>query len=277
MADFRFSDEEIKQFTRDGFILGPQVIEPEKIGDLVAEVMRVIDERDRADIPQPVWVKDMTGGKGDRPVWQIVNIWQGSKVFEELMRSPGVAAAAAQLMQANELRIWHDQIQYKPPQRGGKTGWHQDSMAWPPIAPKGRQITAWIALDDADEENGAMSMVPGSHHWGPADEVLHGIEDFHRLPEEHQGHRVTKVLCPVKAGCVHFHHGLTWHGSHDNTSGRHRRAIALHYMTEQTVYTGIPGHGATPHPMARFITAEKDEKIAGHPFELVYKSERIHA
>ena len=276
MAGFEFSPEQIEQFGRDGFILGPRVVEQKQIDALVAEVMRVIDERDRTDIAQPVWVRDMTGGQGDRPVWQIVNIWQGSKSFEELMRSPGVAAAA-QLMQADELRIWHDQIQYKPPQKGGKTGWHQDSMAWPPLAPKGRQITAWIALDDADEDNGAMSMVPGSHLWGPADDVLNSLEDFHKLPAEHKGHTVQKILCPVKAGCVHFHHGLTWHGSHDNKSGRHRRAIALHYMTEQTVYTGIPGHGTAAHPMTRFITAKPNEKITGYPFELVYRREQVRS
>ncbi|TVR61813.1 MAG: phytanoyl-CoA dioxygenase family protein [Spirochaetaceae bacterium] len=188
MVDFQFSDDEVERFNRDGFILGPEVIEPDKIEGLVSEVMRVIDERDRTDIAQPVWVRDMTGGKSERPVWQIVNIWQGSKAFEELMRSPGVAAAAAQLMRADELRIWHDQIQYKPAQTGGKTGWHQDSMAWPPIAPKGRQITAWIALDDADEQNGAMTMVSGSHLWGPADEALHNLEDFYKLPAEYAGH-----------------------------------------------------------------------------------------
>jgi len=276
MPSFEFTDSQIEQFNRDGFILGPRVIEKDRIDGLISEVMRVIDERDRTDIPQPVWVRDMTGGQGDRPVWQIVNIWQGSKLFEELMRSEGVAAAAAQLMQAKELRIWHDQIQYKPPQKGGKTGWHQDSMAWPPIAPKGRQITAWIALDDADEDNGAMSMVPGSHQWGPADEALHAIEDFHTLPAEYNGNPVKKALCPVEAGCVHFHHGLTWHGSHDNTSGRHRRAIALHYMTEETVYTGIPGGGAG-HPMVQFITTGEGEKIQGSPFELVYQRERVTA
>ena len=33
---------------------------------------------------------------------------------------------------------------------------------------------------------------------------------------------------PVRRGEVHFHHSLTWHGSADNTSGRERRAHAIH-------------------------------------------------
>ena len=264
-----FSEQQVAQFERDGFIMGPKVLEQTDIDELIGEVMRVIDERDRTDIPQPVRVKNMNEGRGDRPVWQIVNIWQGSAAFERLMRSPGVAEAAAKLLRANELRIWHDQIQYKPPQQGGKTGWHQDSMAWPPLMPKTQQVTGWIALDDADEDNGAMSMVPGSHHWGPAEDVLHNLEDFHKLPETHDGHAVKVQLCPVPAGHVHFHHGLTWHGSHDNQSGRHRRAIALHFMSEQTVYVG-DDEKRHAHPMDQFIKVGSGEKIEGYPFELVY-------
>jgi len=36
------------------------------------------------------------------------------------------------------------------------------------------------------------------------------------------------VLRPVAKGEVHYHHSLTWHGSHQNTSMRPRRAVAIH-------------------------------------------------
>lgn len=39
--------------------------------------------------------------------------------------------------------------------------WHQDAPYWPIVAPM-TEVTAWVALDDADEDNGCMSMVPGS-------------------------------------------------------------------------------------------------------------------
>ena len=63
---------------------------------------------------------------------------------------------------ADDLMVWHDQIQYKPPGYGGVTSWHQDAPLWPIIRPM-TPVSAWIALDDAEEENGCMWMVPGSH------------------------------------------------------------------------------------------------------------------
>src|SRR5207248_1136185 len=124
-------------------------------------------------------------------------------------------------------------IQYKPAAIGGVNMWHQDSPYWPILTPKDVQLTAWVALDDADAENGCMSMVPGSHRWGDRISALHALKDFNAMPELFEGKKLEVRLCPVEKGAVHFHHPLTWHGSQANTSGRPRRAIALHFMTER--------------------------------------------
>ncbi|MBT6618405.1 MAG: hypothetical protein HOB41_00865 [Gemmatimonadetes bacterium] len=38
----------------------------------------------------------------------------------------------------------------------------------------------------------------------------------------------------LNAGQVAFHHKLTFHGSHPNTSGRPRRSFAIHMRTEKS-------------------------------------------
>src|SRR5690606_12467173 len=120
-------------------------------------------------------------------VWQIVNIWQASKPFQKLLEKPGIADAAAILSGAETLRVWHDQIQYKPASTGGVNMWHQDSPYWPVLQPKTAQVTAWIALDDVDEENGCMWMVPGSHEWGVQVDFLHCLETFESMPQRFDG------------------------------------------------------------------------------------------
>jgi ectoine hydroxylase-related dioxygenase (phytanoyl-CoA dioxygenase family) len=42
------------------------------------------------------------------------------------------------------------------------------------------------------------------------------------------------VPCPVKAGEVHFHHALMWHGSLPNRGVRPRRAYSIFYMPDGT-------------------------------------------
>ena len=185
-----------------------------------------------------------------------------------MIRNPAIGEEAAQLTGTSELRIWHDQIQYKPAGKGGVNMWHQDSPYWPPLEPKDQQITAWVALDDVDESNGCMSMVPGSHRWGNQIEFLHTTKSFDALPREFKGHPIDIRTCPVRKGEVHYHHSLTWHGSRANTSDRPRRAIALHFMTPKTVYAAEAGD----HPMKPFIEVADGATVQGTRFPVVWAS-----
>ncbi|MGI8867923.1 MAG: phytanoyl-CoA dioxygenase family protein [Mycobacteriales bacterium] len=256
------TDEQVAQFNRDGFIKGTRVLDDGQVDELRAEMERVITERDRTDVPQPVQVDNL--GTEDRPVWQIVNIWQASKPFAELIHHAQITEEIAQLTGADELRIWHDQIQYKPAQQGGTNHWHQDAPLWPVLQPD-TQVTAWVALDDADVSNGCMSMVTGSHSWGDQMAYLHTLESGFLLPDEFDGHPVSVQSRPVAKGEVHFHHSLTWHGSHNNTSGRPRRAIALHYMGDDTAYKS-----SGRHVMQQFIHVADGEKVTGDTFPAVW-------
>ena len=167
-------------------------------------------------------------------------------------------------MSATELRVWHDQIQYKPPQVGGVNGWHQDSPLWGILMPKTSQVSAWVALDDVDESNGCMRMVRGSYHWGSQMPFLREVGDIHKMPDRFEDNRLEVELCPVPKGHVHYHHALTWHGSHNNMSDGPRRAIAVHYMTSETIYDESGNHLMKP-----FVTVNDGDKLAGDRFPLV--------
>ena len=99
-----------------------------------------------------------------------------------------------------------------------------------------------IRTDDADEENGCMWMVPGSHKWGNQIDFLRrqdkltGLTEFAAIetfepPADAEITGVHPEPWPVQRGEVSFHHSMSWHGSPTNTSRRPRRAIAIHYMT----------------------------------------------
>ena len=259
------SEQQIRQFQQDGYVNGGPVLTDDEVETLRAEVMRVIAERDRPDVTQPILCRNLTGDE-DAPVWQIVNIWQASPPFRRVMAHPAITKGISQLTGAHELRIWHDQIQYKPPQKGGTTAWHQDAPLWPIIAPM-TEVTAWVALDNVDESNGCMSMVPGSHRWGNHIDFLNSLTHYDAMPAEYEGHEVRVIRCPVKKGEVHFHHALTWHGSHNNTSGRPRRAVALHYMTEETCYVA-----GGRHVMKEYVTVADGEKMQGEHFPLLFEA-----
>jgi len=256
--------EQIEQYRRSGFVNGGPVIDDQTTAILQAEVLRVIEDRDNPAVAQPVRLANLSSD-GDHPIWQIVNIWEASPAFRALIELPLIAEMAAQLSGARELRVWHDQVQYKPVEFGGRLHWHQDSPLWPTLQPKDGQISAWVALDDAEADNGCMYMVPGSHRWGNRQRDIDQFPQGAQLPEEFDGHPLHFMMCPVKKGHVHFHHSLTWHGSGTNHSSRPRRAIAIHFMTERTTFDASGGHVMKP-----FITVQDGEMLQGDKFPQVW-------
>jgi len=264
------SQEQVAQFQQDGCLNGPKVLSDEQVEVLRLELSRVLENRDNPNVPQPCRISNMN--KSETPVWQVVNIWQGSNAYRDLISHAGITEAVAQLSGAKELRLWHDQIQYKPAGDGGINNWHQDWPYWANIAPMTEQVTAWVALDDVDESNGCMSMVSGSHKWGNAIKFVHTIQDFKTMGGEYEGHKINVRFAKVKKGEVHFHHGLTWHGSHGNSSMRPRRAIALHYMTEKTCYVNAHQKG---HPMQPLVEVPENTQLRGDYFPLAWNGKPV--
>ncbi len=95
----------------------------------------------------------------------------------------------------------------------------------------GTCMAAWMALDDCDEENGCLQVVPGSHKLpvlctAKADTTRSFTDVTVPVPEEMQ-------IAPVvmKAGDCMFFNGQLIHGSYPNTStSRFRRSLIGHYL-----------------------------------------------
>ena len=269
------SDLQVGQFHRDGFLNAGMVLSDAEITELSDALAGVIERGPEGfsdGEPGPVLYRDMGAGYesdgrqvSKNPNYQIVNIWECSPPFERLIRHPFIVRAISQLTGFGDLQVWHDQVQYKPAKTGGATAWHQDAPLWPSIEPM-TPVSAWIPLDTADEENGCMWMVPGSHRWGNQMEFLVSaaglktLDEFSNLPpfDPPAGAPIQEVTtrpCPVQRGEVHFHHSLTWHGSPFNQSTRPRQALAIHYMTSEAVFTG------RDHPMRQFISLDIGESM----------------
>ncbi|BCM90046.1 hypothetical protein IAD21_01897 [Abditibacteriota bacterium] len=111
---------------------------------------------------------------------------------------------------------------------------HQDNF-YLNVRP-GTCIAAWLAIDDADEENGGMNVVPGSHKLGVqcpgmADMTQSFTTEEVAVPEGHEA-----VPARMKAGDVLFFNGSMIHGSTPNVSkDRFRRAFICHYVGDSTV------------------------------------------
>ncbi|MFC5648292.1 phytanoyl-CoA dioxygenase family protein [Paenibacillus solisilvae] len=269
------SQAQVDEFENNGFLKGSVVLSEEEVEALREELDLVMAGQ---SVKKPVLNRDMLNE--DSPydnmkmtvsstVVQIVNIWMASDLYLKHAANRTICEEIAQLSHTDTLRIWHDQIQYKPPVTGGPTAWHQDHPLWPIIQPSDL-VSAWVALDDAVIENGCMWMVPGSHKWGNHQRYLSSTKDFkplHKQPEMLPNHaNVEAVPFEIKKGQVGYHHCLTWHGSPHNRSEMKRRAIAVHYMPGHTRYEPVGGHAMLP-----YVTVEPGQLLTGAHFPVVYQ------
>ena len=133
-------------------------------------------------------------------------------------------------------------LYFKPPGARGQA-LHQDQY-YLKVQP-GTCMAAWMALDDCDEANGCLQVVPGSHEWDilctvKADTTQSFTDVTVPLPEG-----VLPVPVDMQAGDVLFFNGQLVHGSFPNTSSdRFRRALIGHYIAGEAEKVGEFYHPA---------------------------------
>ncbi len=123
-----------------------------------------------------------------------------------------------------------DQIFMKPPHYGSEKPWHQDN-AYFQCSPANEVLTAWIALDDADEFNGCLHYIDGSHRSPLLKHEPLANEPHNKTPAVEQIDTQRISCAAVARGGVVFHHSQTLHTSPPNESDRWRRAHATHWST----------------------------------------------
>lgn len=266
----QLTPEQVERFHRDGYLKFGRVLDDEQVETLRSALARTIDaelaREDFSDLPPEFAYghdrKGETLGQGRREaraIHQFVNMWKVVPEYREVVGSSIITGAVRDLMGANRLRLWHDQIISKPPGDNAHFSCHHDFYFWPLDRPT--MITCWLALDDAVPENGCMHVVPGSHRdprFQPPDCDL--AEDIHLAPapmgpgapgslyediRTWMPERAKPVV--LKAGECMFHHCLNYHMTPRNVTDRQRRAFVMIYMPDGTRYKRAqsPGHIVT--------------------------------
>jgi len=184
-----------------------------------------------------------------------------------LVRYPLLAACAARLSGTDTIRLWHDQLLYKPaedtvPDAGrGKAnvGWHTDRQYWRTCSSTD-MLTAWVPFHDVGEREGAVSFVDGSHLW-TEDVVLDFFNpDLSTLDAVRADHDVQVVVAEIPRGAVSFHHCRLLHGSGPNRSDAPRRSMAIHFQPGDNHYVEYrhPDGTLAWHPNDRLVRRTSD-------------------
>ncbi len=224
------SDEQVAQFERDGFLILRQFFSPEE----VAEIRDTFTELN-ANGPIPGLSEIKAEYRPEDPL----------SFYPRMMhphRHPELPVGPLSMRYLLDRRI-HDVLYdlfaeepvaaqsmfyFKPAGARGQD-LHQDNF-YLRVKP-GTCMAAWLAVDDADRENGGMVGVPGSHKTEvvcpeAADSSKFFTSHHVRIPEG-----LREVPLDMEAGDMLFFNGSLIHGSYANRSkDRFRRALIFHYV-----------------------------------------------
>jgi ectoine hydroxylase-related dioxygenase (phytanoyl-CoA dioxygenase family) len=190
------------QFRRDGFIKLTNVLSPATLSAYGAEISRLT-------IALNTQTKSLEERSAyDKAFLQVMNLWEHSPLVREFVFGKRLARIAADLLEVDGVRLYHDQSLYKEAS-GGITPAHADQYYWPLASD--RTVTAWI----------------------PLQRVL-GISDEseRQITSLMEAHGFPIVNEPFDLGEVSFHLGWTFHRAGANTSTHPRSVMTIIYMDE---------------------------------------------
>jgi ectoine hydroxylase-related dioxygenase (phytanoyl-CoA dioxygenase family) len=193
------------------------------------------------------------------------NPWTRHSELRETLHSSAITRVIGALLESSEVIPFQDVLVSKPDGTTSRVEWHQDFAYWPLSAPHG--LTLWIALDDADVENGCLHYIPGTHILGecqPTDFVIGAVQALRTgLPPLNAPERESEaVAVALTAGEALVHHPLIWHMSPPNMSGRPRRAWTSSWIHPDVRFD--PAHA--PHPFTHELGLRLGDAVVGELF-----------
>jgi ectoine hydroxylase-related dioxygenase (phytanoyl-CoA dioxygenase family) len=270
--------QDVAFYQENGYWLAPKLLSDEELAEFREHHARVI--AGEYETGRPPHSRNIDPGEEVDRLVKIDNSYWSDSVLAKLALHPTIGAIAARLAEASGIRLWHDQLLYKPPQKSAQAnavGWHQDWHYWQCAEPA-NMLTAWVALVDVDEQNGCMEMVPGSHQWGLLPESDFFEQDLEKLQqsiERNTGKPFNTIQAKLPAGAVSFHHCLTIHGSRPNLSSGPRVSLVIHMLPEGTRYR--QGTPAEAHANVRLLSGKDGDPFAGPYFPVIYRTDDSRA
>lgn len=220
---FRLIDPaQARQYNRDGFFVIENAFDAHTIENLVREI-DPLEER-LSNLLREKFDGKMFIARADEITFTTHLVTQSQRA-REFTQSAFFQDLCFDLL-GEDVRLYWDQAVYKKPENPERFPWHQDN-GYTYIEPQ-QYLTCWVALTDADEQNGCPMVIPGVHRKGT---LAHRLTDLGY--ECIEGDPEASVTVPVRAGGVVIFSSLTPHKTGPNlTRDRLRKTYIVQFAPE---------------------------------------------
>ena len=215
------SEEQASQYNRDGFFVLEDVFDERTIDALLAELDPL--EEAAAEYQRKHLKGKASISRADEITFaaHLVTRSPSANAFTRLQFFLDLTHD----LLGPDVRLYWDQLVYKKPGNPENFPWHQDN-GYVFIEPQ-QYLTCWVALSDADEDNGCPWVIPGAHRIGTYKH--HWTELGFACTSEEPPQRVS---APVRKGGVVVFSSLTPHMTGPNLTERLRKTYIVQFAPD---------------------------------------------
>ena len=203
------NEKQLKDYEDQGFVAPINVLTLEEATKIKEEIEYI----------EKKWPDELIGlGRN--------NIHYISPIFDQVCHNSKILDVVESIIGKNIL-VGGTTLFIKDPDKKGFVSWHQDAkyIGFEPH----NWVTAWLAITDANEENGCMRMWSGSHK----EKIKEHKDTFNENNLLTRGQTVQNIPLEdttpniLKAGQLSLHHPMIVHGSGSNKSNTRRIGFVI--------------------------------------------------
>ncbi|RUR18567.1 phytanoyl-CoA dioxygenase [Legionella sp. km535] len=228
-------NEEINSFQREGAVCLRQLLTEDEINTLRKGI-----ELNLSNLSP----RTKVASRPDDPGFFVEDFctWQSNPFYQKILFESQLGAVAAQLMQSQEVRLYHDHLLVKEPGTRQVTPWHQDQPYYN-VAGK-QNCSFWIPVDPVSRES-TLEFVAGSH-LGPwlmprsfMDNQAKWFPEgsLQELPDIEQSREDFPIIgWDIEPGDVVCFHMLTLHMARGVNTQQRRRVFSVRFLGDDMIH-----------------------------------------
>ena len=248
------NNKELENYKTNGFVAPVNVLTSEETKKIKEEI----------EFIEKKWPDELVGlGRN--------NVHYVSPVFDQVCHNSKILDVVESII-GKDILVGGTTLFIKEPDKKGFVSWHQDAkyIGFEPY----NWVTAWLAITDANEENGCMRMWPGSHKENIKDHKdTYDKNNLLTRGQSVQNVPIEKTIPNIlKAGQLSLHHPMIVHGSGPNKSDERRIGFVIQSYIGTNVNQVL---GKIFVQQARGKDTYKYHEHAKRPVELMSKDDMM--
>lgn len=211
--------DQIGFYREHGYLMVRKAVPADQLAELRRVAFDFIDRSRHVSESNDVYDLDEGHGPSQPKLTRIKLPHKQHAVFADLLHGPLMRGYPTDLLGPN-VALQTSKLNTKAPGGGAAVEWHQDWAFYPHT--NDDILALGLMLDDVDEANGPLMVIPGSHKGPVLSHHQNGVFCGAVDPADPDFHLDRAVTLTGKAGDMTIHHARALHGSAPNTSDRPR-------------------------------------------------------